>query len=174
VSGNLIQEGLALANLGVVFHLRGDATGDLATYEEAAKWHREAIAVQQATGAREHLASRLGDLAQVELRLGRVADARVHLLDSMARLRALNSVRSLLYNVMFYAELLFAEGDRAGALDVLARALRSSAVDAETQRECDRIVARIEPTEAEGNALVAAGPEVDLVALIDEILAREG
>jgi tetratricopeptide (TPR) repeat protein len=107
-------------------------------------------------------------LAQQE----KLEDARVHLLDALRRSRALANRVGYLDGTFVEAYIRSKEGDRSGALALLALVMSDEATDPVLRKTASELAARLidEMPEEESNAAIARGKRLDLEEVVSGIL----
>ena len=169
-SGDLEAEARAQSNLGVLFHLRGDADGSLADYEAALRCYRSNMAINSRLGMSSAMAYTGANLAQVSLRLGDKAAARHELAVAMEATLRIGLRDFLAFCLIVAAELRFAGGDSAGALTLLGAVRDREGSTSMNQEEIGRVLDRFGLDPDVVAAGMAAGSGRDIEGLAHETL----
>jgi class 3 adenylate cyclase/tetratricopeptide (TPR) repeat protein len=172
-SGNLAEQARALDTLGVVIHLRGDADGNLEHYRSAIAHYRRAIELHYRLGARLYATKISLNMAQAYVRVGRDREAATLIRESLAAARDLSSSWAQAMCVQMEADRRLANGEAQIGLAYLGLFLRLPSTGSIDEGECDRILARTSLTAEAIEQGMAAGANLDLDSVVQDILAGE-
>jgi tetratricopeptide (TPR) repeat protein len=170
---NRAKEAVAECHLGVVYHLRGDATGDRNAYRDAVIHYERGLAIRRELGDRVGWASDQLNLAQVLLRLGHVPEARTAGREALAEAAALGAVRVVVFALLVEADLRMTIGEADAGLSLLGVVRARSAAERVDQIEIERILSRVRMEPSRIDAGLAAGEALDFDEVVEGLL-QEG
>ncbi len=165
--GDVWSEVRTLLNLG-------DASYRVADYTAARSYGQAALQKAREMDARQGQVLIWGNLAQTHLKLGEPAAAQEALGEALRLAVELDTAPDKLFGVQVMAELLAAEGARERALALLAMVAGHPAAAFQFQQEIEGLRDAWEVSEVELAEAQAAAAELELEAVIAEILAESG
>jgi tetratricopeptide (TPR) repeat protein len=172
-AGDLVGEAVAIANLGVIWHFRGDKDGDLAAehYRTARRHYLASLGICERLGMREHEATALTNLAQASLRLDDIEAAKSLSRRSLAVAMEIGARPAALGALLVHGEALITAGDRTG-LGYIGLVQSQSSIG-DSRYEVDRILGRLRAvgTERIEDGL-ASGEHLDFDDVVQRILDR--
>lgn len=162
-AGNRLMAMVALNNLGTVATQRRDYTAARDNFEKA-------LALAHETGAQQRAALYLLNRAGIDIKLGQLAAARLRLHEGLVLAVRFGLPPLVVFAVMTFAELAYAEGQTDRALALMGLACHHPAWDSEAQSDLDTAFAQwaLDPSVAEVG--MAKGAEMDWDNTIDELL----
>jgi tetratricopeptide (TPR) repeat protein len=161
--GNRLMAMVALNNLGTVATQRRDYTAARDNFEKA-------LALAHEIGAQQRAALYLLNRAGIDIKLGQLAAARLRLHEGLVLAVRFGVPPLVVFAVMTFAELAYAEGQTDWALALMGLARHHPAWDSEAQSDLDTAFAQwaLDPSVAEVG--MAKGAEMDWDNTIDELL----
>ena len=147
-SGDIVGEAEQLLNVGVVWHLRGDADGAADHYRHAEAYYRMCLDLSGRLSLRERQSTALCNLAQVRIRLGDPDSAMALAREALSLAVEISALNDCLAAILFHADALIAIGDISTGLSHIGAVRRHPAVGYLSQ-EIDRILARLDTVGAE-------------------------
>jgi tetratricopeptide (TPR) repeat protein len=171
-SGDLEEEQHAVGNLGVAFHLRGDATRSQDDYRAAADSYRRANELATRLGTVAPRALNMANLGQVLIRLGERDGARVAL-DEALRIALAQGLRPTLTSCLAAeADFRLTAGEIDFGLAILGAVLAQEELTEDGRQDVDRIVARCGLSPDLIEAGMAMGRSLDVVQLSKDLSDR--
>ncbi|HSB87755.1 MAG TPA: hypothetical protein VLD86_15695, partial [Ilumatobacteraceae bacterium] len=167
--GDLVGEAIAIGNLGVIWHFRGDADGAAEHYRTARRHYLASLGICERLGMRELEATVLANLAQASLRLDDIDEATSLSRRSLSVAIEIGARPAALAALLIHAEALIAAGDRAG-LGLIGLVQRQSSIG-DARYEVDRILGRLRAlgTERVEDGL-ASGEHLDFDGVVQELI----
>ena len=171
-TGDLIGAANEYGNVGVAYHLRGDATGDAEDHRTARDYYERSLNLARRLGMREHEVMQLVNLAQLNVRLGDPARGAELAAQSLEGALELELPPHVLAAVVYHADALWSLGERDMALAHIGMALQQTQLGRDFGIELPRIFGRFGLSEEELERGLAAGAALTLDEVIATILAR--
>jgi class 3 adenylate cyclase/tetratricopeptide (TPR) repeat protein len=172
-SGNRAKEAIAEAHLGVVYHLRGDATGDRLAYRDAVVHYERGLAIRRDLGDQFSWATERLNLAQVFVRLGDIAEARIAVREALMEAASVGATRVMVFALLVEADRRITSGEADRGLSLLGLVRARPAADRADQLEIERILSRVTMEPARIEAGLEAGAALDFDEVVSRLL-REG
>jgi class 3 adenylate cyclase/tetratricopeptide (TPR) repeat protein len=173
-SGNLELEAQTRGNMGLLAHLRADASKSDDDYRVAARRYGEARVLAHRLGLPVLEATQVMNLAQVSVRLGDDDAARQYLRAALTIIRGVGSTDQELFAVIAEADRRASFGDVDEGLALLGLVRSHPAVSTLFLQEIERVVARLGLDTVRVEAGMAAGAGRSLADEIAAILATPG
>ena len=166
-TGNLEREAVALLNLGDAHYMLGD-------YAATRQYAIAALQKDRELGLGRSEITALSNLAQANLLLGDLPAARRDARQALRLARERSLAGKACLATFISAEIMAAQDERPRALATLVLVHEHPSTEAHNLLEIDRILERLAATPAEMEAARATAAEMDLDAVMAEILAEDG
>lgn len=161
--GNRERALVALNNLGEIARVQGDMVA-------ARDFYQQALASAQEIGLRVYVAGQFINIACTDIQLGNFAAARTGLRAGLALERELGMLPGLLWALIFFAELAYAEGQIAQGLRLYGLVQQHPAINHEHQHHLTRTLAQWGVMPEVANAELAQGATLDFEQTVTDLL----
>jgi tetratricopeptide (TPR) repeat protein len=163
-AGNRERAMTALINLG------DDAVRTGQDYELAQRYYHQALALAREIGSQDMLAYALSSLAGLDIKLGELPAAQAGLREGLALALRLGNLPSVMFAVIYFADLAYAEAQTERALALMGLARRQPAWNSDAQQFLDATLAEWGLDSSVVEAGMAKGAELDWEQTIAELL----
>lgn len=162
--GDLFREAIALANLGVIAILNDSP-------REAIRYLETCLEMFNDLGRRESVALNLGNLAHAYMILGDMETARAQTREMLVLSRQLGARPRVIDALLNWAEMLIITGEQQKGVMLLGLIRGHPAQEFQMQQEVERVLGTVTLPSNEVEAALAAGADLELDAVVDEIVA---
>jgi predicted ATPase len=141
-AGDLEGQTLAHSNIGVCYHLFGDADGSPDNYHAALHHYLQATAINHRLGRWLPNAMNIANMAQVHIRLANDSEAQRLIHEALTAARQSGGTITLMFCVLAEADRRLVNGDSRGGLELIGLVQRHPARTAHNDAEIERILGR--------------------------------